>query len=185
MMSGVRAVFWLSIFLVVSASGALEAGELFVELNTGYFVPSEQVFRDIYGEDLQLGVEMSMGLKRLEVWLGASRFAADGELTFTGEPTSLEILPVEVGVRYRFRGKAATPYVGVAAGVFFFSESSPLGDIDSSEPSFSGEVGAFIRLMRRTSLDLRIDRSWCKTDPGGFDVEIGGTAAYVGVRYQL
>jgi outer membrane protein W len=177
--------FWLPLVLVLIAPGTSAAERLSLGLNASHFAPSDQAFQDIYGGGLRYGVELEIAIKKIEIWVGASRFTADGETTFTREPISLEILPLEVGVRYRFTKKKLIPYVGVGIGLYFFSESNPIGDVDTTEFGFLGEVGTLIRLSDRFSLDLRIQRSYCTLDVDDFEVEIGGMVTLVGVRYHL
>ncbi len=180
-------VVWLPLILILIVPGTLDAEGLSLELHAAHFTPSEQVFADIYGKELGFGAELGIEMgRRFEIWVGAGYFAANGELTFTREETSLEITPVEVGVRYRFtHDTPVMPYVGLATGLYFFSESSPIGEVSSSELGFAAEVGVLISLSGRFRLDLRVDRSFCKVKPAEIEVEIGGTALLAGLRYRL
>ena len=108
--------------------GTLNAKELSIEL--GYFIPSDQTFKDIYGSGIQYGGKLSVEvLERLAVWLGGSYFSKKGELTYTKEEITLRIIPINFGIQYRFSDKKIIPYIGVGLGIHFFSEFAPRGTV--------------------------------------------------------
>lgn len=76
------------------------AASVTIEVRGSYFNPTEQAFKDIYGGGLMYGGEISLGIwKNLDVWIGGDYFSQNGELTFTGEETSLQIVPLGGGAQ--------------------------------------------------------------------------------------
>ena len=104
----------LSLFVTLLISGMINAKISYLELRTNYFNPSNRDFKDIYGGGIQYGLELGFDIREsFTVWVGGSYFKKKGELTFTKEETTLNILKLfEVGIRLKFSKKLVVPYIG-------------------------------------------------------------------------
>jgi hypothetical protein len=172
--------------LLILIAGSLGATNVIVELKVQYFSPTDQVFRDIYGGGMMYGGEVSVGVwKGLEAWLGGSYFSSEGELTFTKEKTELEIVPIEVGLRYRWAGERFSFYAGGGLSFQSYKESNPIGDISLGGTGFMAEIGSYVRITGGLLFDLFVNYTGCRLESPDFDIDIGGFAAGVGLAYEF
>ena len=140
-----------------------------------YFHPLDQDFLDIYGGGPSFGGELGIPLfGNVDLWLGAGVFQRKGELTFTGEETTLRIYPISAGLRLRLRRGVIQPYLGVGAGYFLYSESNTIGDVEKQSLGFIGRGGLHFYLGKGFLIDLLFEYSTCKITPADFTVNIGG-----------
>jgi opacity protein-like surface antigen len=120
------------------------------------------------------------------VWIGGSYLKKKGELTYTKEETTLKILvPVEIGFRYKLSKRMIVPYIGAGLSLNNIKETNPIGPASDNKLGYSGQVGILVKLIKRFSLDLRINGSYCKVNPADKKVNIGGTGAFVGLKYNF
>lgn len=174
---------WL---VIVLASAMIYAQDFALHLQAGYFIPKEEVFRDIYGSGFYLGGEAEMDLGRgFSLWAAAGYFSRQGELSFTREETNLSITPLEMGGRFYLTAKTHTfvPYLGAGVGVSRFEESNVIGTVSEDEISFSGQVGLLLKLKHRLFLDTRVLYRYCHIKPDEVEVDIGGMVISAGVKY--
>ena len=96
-----KKLFYLVLALFVMQMSS-RAAAVVIEVKGSYFYPAEKTFQDIYGVGFMYGGEFSLSVwKNLEVWAGGYYFTRDGLLTFTGEETTLRIIPLSGGLQYR------------------------------------------------------------------------------------
>ena len=176
----------LLISLVLFILGALYGQESSIILETSYFRPSDQAFREVYGSGLRVGGELQVDvLKKTSLWLGVSYFSNKGELTFTKEEVTLRIIPVYLGVCCRFREKKIIPYLGVGMGIHFYREIAPLDTLKYARFGYSAQTGVLVELASKFSLELEVNYSSCTIKSDGTAINIGGIGVGIGLRYRL
>ena len=108
----IRKLITVFIFIVFLA-GISHAAKFIIEIKGSHFSLAEKAFQDIYGGGITFGGEVLIGLwKKLQFWLGGNYYSGDGELTYTGEETSLQILPIGGGLKYELPTGAFRFYGG-------------------------------------------------------------------------
>ncbi|NIM90623.1 MAG: outer membrane beta-barrel protein [Candidatus Aminicenantes bacterium] len=172
--------------LVLFILGALHAQESSIILETSYFRPSDQAFREIYGSGLQVGGKLQVDvLKKTSLWLGASYFSNKGELTFTKEEITLRIIPVYLGVGYRFTEEKVIPFLSVGMGIHFYREIAPLDTLKYARFGYLAQTGVWVELASKFSVELEVNYSSCTIKPEGTAINIGGIGIGIGLRYRL
>lgn len=166
--------------LAVSAGTAWGAG-FSLTFKGGYFMPSNEVFKDVYGSGPVFGAEMAVPIVGgLHVWAGAEYFSKKGLFPLTEEETSARIVPLFAGLRYHIGTAAVRPYLGAAAGYFMLHEENPLGTASKNGFGFLVRGGLLIKIAGPVSLDLHGNYSSCTIKTEGNDsleAKIGGLQA--------
>lgn len=175
-------------FLTLSIK-PLSAGPFTLKIIGGFFYPSDQAFREIYGSGDSSGIELTLELnKRLDFWARATYFFKRGHLTLTREPTQVEIIPIGYGIRYKFslkNLKTVIFYAGVGLDYFVFSEVNVLAEIDTGNMGFSGRGGISLRLFKGILAELFLNYSRCFIQPAEYRVNIGGWQIMLGLGYNF
>ena len=175
------------IFLVMFfLSGTICAGEITIGLRGNYFSPSEKAFQDIYGGGMRFEGELTFSIwKNLQLWIGGNYFSQNGELTFTKEETSLQIIPIGGGIKYRYLAGKIGIYGGVGLNYYLYKESNILGEVREGGLGFVGKIGVTVTVIKGLFLDLFGEYSYCKMTPDDFTINIGGMAAGIGLGYKF
>ena len=176
----------LFLMIIIFAAVSLNAGAIFIEVKGSYFYPTEQAFKDIYGGGLMYGGEISMGIwKNLDVWIGGYYFSQYGELTFTGEETSLQIIPLGGGLKYRITTGVLSFYGGAGVNYFNYLESNVIGDVTAGAVGFVGKAGAYLESLNRFVIDFFVEYSYCSMTPADFTIDVGGIKFGIGIGVRL
>jgi len=165
--------------LVVLFLGCLAlpaAGTASFGIKVSYFMPSEQVFKDIYGSGPMFGGEFGFSLSdRVGLWADGQYYSGTGKLTYTKEETKLTLVPIGAGVRVDLLTKgAARPYVGAGVRCYIYKETNVIGTAEANGVGFVGLVGVNLRLAKGIILDLRAAYSSCSLTPADFKINVGG-----------
>ncbi len=167
-------------------SGLANAERVFFMLKGGYFIPSEQAFREIYGSGMMFGGELAFKIwKSLDIWLDGNYLKRTGKQTYTQEKTELRIIPVAFGLRYRFISGITNLYLGLGACYFIFHESNVIGDVDKGGIGFKGKMGSFFSITRNLFFDLSVSYSYGKMNPADFTINVGGIEAAAGIGFKF
>jgi len=167
--------------LAVWSAPAL-AGSISVEGKGSYFLPTEKAFKDIYGGGISYGAEIGMGfLGRLSLWIGGDYYRGKGKLTFTGEETKIEIMPLCAGIRYAFSNSSIRPYVGIGVGYFQYKESNPIGSINKGNLGLVAKLGLTAKIAGPLFADLQADYTNCSAKPADIKADLGGIRAGIGL----
>ncbi len=179
----------LAVLFFVLFAGAARGDGALIAVKGGYFLPSDSVFKDVYGSGLLLGLETSVPLSGpLRAWAGVERFSKSGLTTISEEETEVRIVPVFAGLRAQFGQTKLRPYIGLAAAYFFFREKNPIGSVSDGGLGFLGQAGIMARLDGPLWLDAFAGyRSCTLRTPGDDPLEarIGGFAAGLGLAYRF
>ena len=181
-------VFTLIIFLPM----LLSAQHLKIEAKSGQFRPSENAFSDVYGNgwrhigEISLGVDIN-NLHGIDVWINGKHFNKKGKLTYTEEETKVKMLGFGTGLRYRlnFLKGILYPYAGLGFNYNQFIETNKFGELRHYEWGYEGQLGIFIRPIKRLLIDVYLDYTYCKMKPEDIGFNIGGIAAGVGLGYEF
>jgi len=167
--------------LAVWSAPAL-AGSISVEAKGSYFLPTEKAFKDIYGSGISYGAEIGIDfLGRLSLWVGGDYYRGEGKLTFTGEKTKIEIMPLWAGIRYAFSNSSIRPYVGIGVGYFQYKESNPIGKIDEGNLGLVAKLGLTARIAGMFFTDLQAEYTNCSVKPADLKADLGGIRAGIGL----
>lgn len=140
-------------------------------LRTAYMMPSENAFKEIYGNPQVYSIELRLGKKKLGIWLEGGQLKSEGKLTSTEEITRLTIMPLEAGLLFRFSNGRLVPYLGVGAGYYSYEEYNDLGSVQVKEIGYVG-VGGLSYHLGAFILDLKAKYSYCKIKPGATDENV-------------
>jgi hypothetical protein len=180
-----RAAILALILLLASVAPAAE--RFSITIRSGYFQPSDQIFRTIYGGGISWQAEGAIAfLKVLELWAGAGFFAKDGHMIPTGERTSVWLVPAGGGIRYVLRAGNVSFYGGAGILRDFFRESNAIGKVSWGRWAPQFEAGSRVPVKKRWFLDLHVQYSTCRMKPVDLEFNVGGfsLAAGIGVRFE-
>jgi hypothetical protein len=152
-----------------------------------YLMPSEQVFKDIYGSGLMYGGEIGFRLSgSIGLWLDGMYYKGTGKLTYTEEETTLTLFPiVGAGLRYDFTKGPAVVYAGAGARSYSYKEENVIGTASKSGVGFVGFAGASYRIAKGFLIDVRAAYSSCKLTPADFTVNVGGFELGGGLVFEF
>jgi opacity protein-like surface antigen len=157
-----------------------------VLVRLGYFSPTEQIFKDVYGSSFSYGGEVRATLwKGISIFFGVSVLSNKGKMTLLEEETKLTIVPIELGVLYKFSIKTINPYIGAGLGYHILSEESFLGKVTDNKLGFFGQAGVAINMMKAFVIDLNAKYNFCNAKPGEIEENIGGISIGLGVGYSF
>ncbi|MFC2157745.1 OmpW family outer membrane protein [Acidobacteriota bacterium] len=172
----------LPVIVAILLCGTAFAGETGIEVRGLYFSPSEQAFKDIYGGGVSFGLDLSFNLwNAVDIWIGGSYFTKTGELSFTKEDTTIRIIPLGLGVRYRFiKDGTVSPYAGLGVNYFLFTEENIIGKVEKGAVGPVVRVGVLLNVAKGFFFDLMVEYSYCRINPADFRINIGGISAGIG-----
>lgn len=169
-------------------AGTEETGRSFyIKIKAGYFVPSDETFREIYGGGPVYGAEFGFPVwNNVILWMGGESFYKKGKLTYTGEETELSLLPIGGGLKYIVEAGGNLNFYG-GAGLFYCQteEKNPIGEVSDGGIGYEGMVGSFLRISGGLLIDLCLDYSYCKMKPADYSVDTGGLELSLGLRYEF
>ena len=180
-----RILVLLAVALFIS--GVLHAEKLMIELNTSYFMPGEQAFKDIYGSGPAFGAEISFSIVHgIDIWLEGSYFAKTGELSFTKEETKVRIIPVGGGIRFSLPlKKIFSVYGGAGLNYNLYKEENVLGEVSKGSLGFVFKGGVLVSMLKMMAVDAFVGYSYSKMNPADFKVNIGGFKVGLGLGFRF
>jgi len=176
------------IFLLILLSGLWTLGHgasLCFKAKAASFRPNDKVFREIYGSGIYYGGEIDLGLtSNIYLWAGIDYFSKKGKLTFTGEETKIQNIPISAGIGYRFHLGLINPYVGGGLGYFNYKETNPLGTVKEGHVGFMGQGGVLLG-PGPFLLDFQAGYSYCKVKPAEVEANLGGLSLALGLGFKF
>ena len=144
---------------------------------------SDNLYKDVYSSN---GSAFSIDLaykvaNSLQVFLHSDYFTVDGELTLTKEPTTLTILPIEVGLRLLAGKNKFRPYIGLGAGYYKYTEENIIGTMEENKVGFFGEAGLNFYFVKALFLDLKVKYIMLKVDGADGEITLGGLGLFGGI----
>lgn len=172
----------IALGLFAGAVPRLAAERFSLEVKGGYFLPTEKVFKDVYGGGPLYGGEFDVRLSGgLSLWVGADYYKKKGKLTFTQEETTLTLKPISGGVRYLLGVGRLQPYVAIGVAYVKYREESVIGSIDEGDVGFLGQAGVRLKVAGGFFLDAQARYSTCKAEPADVSADLGGFHAGLGL----
>jgi hypothetical protein len=157
-----------------------------IEAKASYFYPTDAAFREIYGQGLEYGGEISIKIiKSIEVWIGGSRYLRKGKLTLTREATEITISPLFVGLKFLSSGKSAKGYLALGIGKYSYKETNPLNEIDESAWGYLGRVGMILKLFGPLIADFFVGYTHCEVMPAEVKANLGGIHGGIGLGVEF
>ncbi len=182
----------LTVLLLSLFTGAAWGDGAFVTIKGAYFLPSNDVFKDVYGSGLAFGAETSIPLSGpLHAWAGFEFFSRSGLTTISEEETKVRIVPFYAGLRALFGQKSVRPYIGAAAAYFSFHEVNPIGSVSDGGFGLLGQAGVMARLTGALWIDAFAGFRACTLRADVADGEepleakLGGLSAGLGLAYRF
>jgi PKD repeat protein/opacity protein-like surface antigen len=150
----------------------------------GYFLPQDALVKEIYGNGevlygARLGIHVWQGFY---FWLSAAQFKVISKTTFTGEKTTLTLMPISAFVRYNVGLGFFNPYAGVGFTYQNFKEEAEIiPTTKGSGSSVAVEAGFELKMNRHFALDfgVRFSKLKSKPDNGDLEIDLGGMQAGV------
>ncbi|MFQ6069977.1 MAG: hypothetical protein ACE5LC_05555 [Candidatus Aminicenantales bacterium] len=174
-----------TLFLIIPLTSGLAVDTIFVA-KASYLLPSEQAFRQIYGNELIYGGEVDIGiLKNLVLWAGGGYYTNKGNLTFTQEATTLTLVPFGGGVKFRINWGSLQFYAGGGIRYYIYNEKNPIGEAKKNGAGYLGTIGGVIKIRGRWIINIFIDYSYCRMTPADFTINVGGVELGFGIGYEF
>jgi len=176
------------IFLLLAFPSVLpsQARKFYMEAKGGYFMPTEEAFKEIYGSNVCWGGEIGTLLSRyFGIWAGVDYYSKMGKLTFTGEDTKLRIAPILVGGKLYIPISKHRLYLGAGVGYFQYKESNAIEVIKKGDIGFVGKAGLVLRFGAAFLFDLQGSYTYCKVKPGELEADLGGLLLGAGIGFQF
>jgi len=149
-----------------------------------YFSPSDQNFKDIYGAGPMYGAQFTIKImKNFDIWIAGNYFTKKGKLTYTQEDTTLTLIPIQGGLRFRILTGTIEPYVAGGVNYSLYMESNPIGDVNKGGLGFIGKAGVLIHLGKSFGIDVHAGYSSCKFTPADFEINVGGIEFGAGIFF--
>ncbi len=170
-------------------SDPCEVGAFSLSVGAGMRNFSDDRYKSVYDSGgISFNVDLGYKVwKSLEVFLHTDYFSKDGELTFTGEDTTLKITPIELGVRVLIKlnkdcRPKLFPYIGAGGGYYMIKEENFIGTFDKKEIGFFLEGGLRYYVMGSFFVDVKLKNVFLKVeDDQGNKVDTGGFAYMGGI----
>lgn len=164
-----------------------KGGSFYIKIKAGYFSPSEEFFKDIYGGGITYGGEIGLSVWRnLVLWIGGDYFYKKGKLTYTGEDTELTLVPLGGGLKYIVEAGGNLSFYG-GAGLFYCKteEKNPIDEVSEGGLGYIGKIGGYVNVFEGMFIDLYLDYSYCKMKPADYEINIGGVEGGIGIGYEF
>ncbi len=183
------AIIWL-LFLFIPFP--LGAKSIRLEINSAFFYPSEKAFREIYGQGLKYGLDLSLSFwKKLEFHLESNYFVKKGKLTFSKEDTKLKLVPLSLNVRWLFLQRRLNLYGGGGLTYIFFEEKNPLGKVKANKIGPMAKIGCFTRLkgwgklFKTFVINAYLSYHYCPMQPAQIKFDAGGIDFGLGLGFEF
>lgn len=175
-------LLWLILFFI----NLLAAEATTIKVVGGFFFPTDDSFKEIYGKGTTSGFELTASLyKNLEFWARVTYFFRRGHLTLTREDTQVEIIPFSYGLKASLRKGFLSLYGGIGLNYYLFNEVNPLGNIDWGDLGYSLRAGIISDIWKKILIETYVDYSSCSIMPADYKVNIGGWHIMLCLGYKF
>jgi len=158
----------------------------YFKVGANYFSPSEQSFKDLYGEGIMISGEINIKLWRfIDLWLIGNYYSKKGNLPFSKEETQMTLIPLGGGIKLRIQKNGINPYIGFGPVVYVYKEKNPIGLADGTGIGIIGEIGCYFRIAGGFLIDASINYSYCEVKPQKIKADLGGIQAGIGLGYSF
>jgi len=168
-------------------TGFAYAAGLRFEVKGSYFSSENEIFRDVYGGGIKLGLEAGLDIaKNLSAFAGIGYFRKDGSLTVTEEETQVSIMPLSLGLRYEIpAGEKVRFHVGAGLQEVFFNEEASLGTVKENGLGLLVTGGAMYHMNKSWAIGLFLEWSTCKMKHEEVEFKVGGLDLGAGIEFRF
>lgn len=156
-----------------------------VEFSIGGYNISDARFKEIYptGGTLPALSLTSTIYWNFDLYLEVTELNKTGKLTFTGEKTTLVLIPVSLGLRYVQPLGIVQPYLGFGFDVYLFYETNPIEKVFNYVHGTHVMGGTYIRFAPSVPvlLDLKIKYTSADYTNNDVTVKLGGLGYTAGL----
>lgn len=157
-----------------------------IKIGVGYFIPSEQSFKDIYGEGMAIGGEIDIKLwKFIDLWLIGNYYSKKGHLPFTEEETRMTLIPIGGGPKIRFQKGIINLYIGLGPVFYVYQEKNPIGIAKGTDTGVIGQAGCYFNIVGGLLFDVSVNYSRCSVKPQKIKADLGGIQAGISLGYEF
>ena len=150
------------------------------------FFPSTGRLMEVYDKGLMEGAELNIGIwNAIEMWISIRNFYKISPLNEAGEDQRFNLVPLEAGLKFRFTRGIYNPYFGMGAGINFFKEILPTGEVTGSRFGLVGQVGLFIKFAKTLVFDLYMHYRFARTDETKGEININGVSLGAGFGFEF
>jgi len=178
----------LAVCLVLLAGPLCSAEKgFYLQARGAYFFPADQVFRDIYDGGVIWGGELGVAITpNLALWAGVDYFSKNGRLVYTGEETSLRIVPLGGGLKAGINiTPALRPTFAVGVGYFQYQERNSLGTVEKGDLGFMARAGLVYELSETFFVAFEGTLTACTVKPLGIEASLGGLQLGAGAGFRF
>jgi len=154
-----------------------------IEFFIGNYNMDEPRFEAVYQKGAIIkGIAFSASIfKYTNLYFEIKYFKKNGELTYTKEKTTLQLLPVSLGIRLIKKFGPFLPYIGGGGDLYFYHENNPIGTVLDYAKGYHFQGGIYFQLINKIPLLLgtKLKYTRVKTRENDITVQLGGFE-YVG-----
>lgn len=175
------------LIFLVAIGNLLSAKGMKFELKTHYYMPQDDIFREVYDSGIAFGGEFSYEIwNGFFAWFGGSSFTKEGEFTFSGDTTDVKIIPLELGLRYVYRASPVLSlYGGLGMAYVLFDEENFLGSVTKNQLGGIGTLGVTLNIKNGIFVDVFIDYLMCSLEPNDVAFSISGIMTGIGIGIEF
>lgn len=178
----------LAAALLLIAAPLLPARKaLYLQARGAFFFPADQAFREIYHGGAIWGGEFGADItQNITLWAGVDYYSRNGRLVYTGEETSLRIVPLGFGLKV---GADITPTVrpalAVGVGYFQYQERNSFGTVQKGDIGFLIRAGLSYHLRETFFLAVEGAYTACSVKPLQLQASLGGFHLGAGAGFRF
>jgi hypothetical protein len=148
------------------------------EFFLGHYDIAEPRFKDIYptGGTMPGLVLTSTVFWNIDIYLEAKEMVKVGKLTFSGDKTTLVLVPLSLGLRYVQPLGFVQPYFGAGLDIYVFCETNPIGTVFSYVHGAHFEGGTYFQFHKSVPvlLNVRLKYTSANVTINEVEVKLGG-----------
>jgi hypothetical protein len=163
----------------------------FLALKSGMHLPVGERFSEVYRLLIDFGIAFDIRiLPVLSIWMQADYISGEGELTVSGDPVHVMLIPGTIGIKTFFPSGRATFFAGAGGSYVYYRENSDTPGIQShrtSQPGYVVTAGVLYKLgilELVTGLEYRGLKIPAEYDDS-ITIDAGGLSVTVGVGLSL
>lgn len=166
-------------------SNTIRSTKIFsIEIKGAYFQPSRTVFKDTYKNRWIGEGEFTVRVfKFIDVWLGGNYYRGNGKLPFSDEDTSMTLIGIGGGLKFKATIGAFSPYLDIGPLVCFYKESNPIGTAKGNKIGFIGQAGVYFFFSKSLFFDLFVSYTRCEVQPQRIKTDLGGLYGGIGLGF--
>lgn len=157
-----------------------------IKIRGAYFQPSKTTFKDIYKNRWMGEGELTVRVfKFIELWLGGNYYSGKGKLPFSEENTSMTLIGLSGGLKFKAAIGAFSPYLGIGPLVYFYKEKNPIGTAKGNKIGFIGQAGINFFFSKSLFLDCFLSYTRCEVQPQRIKTDLGGLYGGIGMGFAF